>query len=306
MGLVYLALGVMVSTSVGCAVGQKPGRGQKLHLIEPTTGAGYWLYVPEGYDAEAAAGHSLPLVMTFHGMKPFDNASYQIREWQQEADRYGYLVCAPELSTPDITSPVPLRGMTASLKKDERRILAVMDELEHLCSIDPNAVLATSWSYGGYIAHYMINQHPRRFSCIAVKQSNFTEQILDPQQVVKYRDCKVGIFYTQNDFKICREESKAAAKWYSRHGFDLTFAVFQDLGHERRPGIASSFFARTCNATPKTPPVELARMQVLELPASETAAASATQVVLAGPSATLDADHRDVVAARAPVLFDRP
>ena len=259
----------MVCLAAGCAVGQKPGRGQVLHRVEPRTAGGYYLYLPQGYDQAVAAQRHLPLVMTFHGMKPFDNAGSQIREWQQEADRYSYVVCAPQLLAPDLLSPVPLRQVTGSLKRDEERILAIMDELEQTTNIDPNAVLVTSWSYGGYLAHYMANRHPERFSCIAVKQSNFCEDILDPQTVRHYRDHKVGIFYTQNDFRICREESRAAAQWYSRHGFDLTFAVFQDLGHERRPGVAASFFARTCGATPRTPPVELARMKILELPAPE-------------------------------------
>ncbi|MCP4247058.1 MAG: hypothetical protein GY778_08405, partial [bacterium] len=56
------------------------------------------------------------------------------------------------------------------------------------------------------------------------------------------------------------------------HGFDVKFAVFQNLGHVRTPSLAASFFARTCNATPKTPPVELARLQVKELPAGRTVA----------------------------------
>ena len=278
----------LICLLAGCAVGQKPGRGQVLHRVEPRTAGGYYLYLPQGYDQAVAAERHLPLVMTFHGMKPFDNAGSQIREWQQEADRYGYVVCAPELLTPDLLSPVPLRQVTPSLKRDEERILAIMDELERTTNIDPNAVLATSWSYGGYLAHYMANRHPERFSCIAVKQSNFSEDILDPQTVRHYRDHKVGIFYTQNDFRICREESRAAAQWYSRHGFDLTFAVFQDLGHERRPGIAASFFARTCGATPRTPPVELARMKVLELPAPEPTivamAGSASRSIPPGPS----------------------
>ncbi len=286
----WRGLGVVVCLAVGfsagCAVGQKPGQGQVLYRVEPRTNGGYYLYLPDGYDQALQAGRFLPLVMTFHGMKPFDSAAAQIREWQQEADRYSYVVCAPKLLAPDLFGPLPLDRVTGSLQRDEERILAIMDELGRTANVDPNHVLATSWSYGGYVAHYMANRHPERFSCLAVKQSNFSAEILDPAQVPRYRDRKVGIFYTQNDFKVCRTESQAAAQWYSRHGFDLTFAVFQDLGHERRPGIAASFFARTCNATPRTPPVELAGMQILELPPGEAEPVAVTQVAetpTAGP-----------------------
>ena len=303
--LILLAMGCSLA---GCAVGQRPGRGQVLHLAEPRTGGWYWLYLPAGYDRETAAGWDCPLVMTFHGMKPFDNAHSQIREWQQEADRYGYVVCAPELVTPDVLSPLPLQKVPGSLVIDESRILAIMDELARVTSIDPNAVLSTSWSYGGYLAHYMANRYPERFSCLAVKQSNFSEAILDPQMVPRYRDHKIGIFYTENDFKLCRTESEAAARWYHRHGFDVKFAVFQDLGHERTPSLAASFFAQACKATPKTPPVELARLQVKDVPAGET-----TALAKAEPSAGLPPLHSarpapvpgsSEVVADAPRLFD--
>ena len=303
----WLIAVALSSTLAGCAVGQKPGGGQVLHLSEPTTGGWYWLYLPKDYDQDTTGGRTLPLVVTFHGMKPFDNAHSQIREWQQEADRYGLVVCAPELLTPDLFSPLPLNRITGSLTRDEQRVLAIMDDLAELTSIDPNTVLATSWSYGGYLAHYMANRHPHRFSCIAVKQSNFSEAILDPQKVAQYRNHKVGIFYTENDLKVCRQESEAAARWYNRHGFDVQFAVFENLGHERRPSIAASFFAQTCGATPKTSPVELARLQIKDvpLPGSATLASAApVRPTLPAGTAPSRATGPTELVASAPSPFD--
>ncbi len=272
---------LLVLPAVGCVVGQRPGQGKAMRLIEPSTSAGYWLYLPEHYEKQANQGRHLPLVMTFHGMNPFDSASGQIREWQQEADRYGYAVCAPELLEAGLLSPVPLTAVTPAFEKDEARVLAIMDHLARTVSVDPNKVVATSFSYGGYLAHYMVNHHPDRFSCIAVKQSNFSESILDPEMTPRYRDYKVGIFYTQNDLRICREESQRAAQWYHRHGFDVRFGVFKGLGHERTPSLAAALFAQTCGATPRTPPVELAKLQLMELPLDKTAEAAATQVAVA-------------------------
>ncbi|MCP4590224.1 MAG: prolyl oligopeptidase family serine peptidase [bacterium] len=247
----------------GCAVPQRPGAGRVMHLREPKTGAGYWLYLPDGY---AQGGVKHPLVMTFHGMKPFDNANRQCREWQQEADRYGFVVCAPELRSPALFGPLPLDRITGSLQHDERVILTIMDDLRRTVEVEPNAVLVTCWSYGGYVAHYMVNRHPERFSCLAVKQSNFSANLLDPANVPRYRDYKVAVFYTENDFAICQRESQEAAIWYSAHGFDLTFAEFGDKGHERTPSLAAAFFARDCGAQAKTPPLELAMLRVKERP----------------------------------------
>jgi pimeloyl-ACP methyl ester carboxylesterase len=252
-------------------------------MREATTGAPYWLYLPEGYQDRGALlgrgsgsagggtnsdGRRLhPLVMTFHGLKPFDTHSSQIREWQQEADRYGFVVCAPSLTVAAFSSPLPLTDPNnARLKHDEAAILAIMDELNRTVDVDPTAVLSTSWSYGGYVAHYMANRHPERFSCVAVRQSNFNANLLDPRNVPAYRDHRIAVFFTENDFAICRRESQEAAKWYVQQGFDLTYAVFEKKGHERTPGVAAEFFARTCGAEARTPPVELASMQVTILP----------------------------------------
>ncbi len=259
-------LPLAVSSLTGCAVGQRPGLGTCLHLREPKTGGWYWMYLPVGYDEPAGADGSRvkrPLVVTFHGMKPFDDAHRQIREWQQEADRYGFVVCAPELLVSDLFGPLPLSDQHhPSLKRDEERVIAIMDHVYRTTDVDPNRALATSWSYGGYVAHYMANRHPERFHCIAVKQSNFDEDLLDPANVPRYRDRKVAIYYTENDFAICRRESKRAAEWYAKHGFDLTYGVFEKKGHERTPSVAAEFFGRVCGIEAKSPPLELAGMQI--------------------------------------------
>lgn len=240
-----------------------------MHVREPRSGGEYYLYLPEDYvkdERPDKGGRKWPVVVTLHGMKPFDSASAQIREWQQEADRYGYVVIAPELSSPDLMSEFPVRTVHPGVKHDEQITIAALDDTAKRASIDTDHVLSTSWSSGGYIAHYIANRYPERFSCIAPRQSNFSAAILDPANVERYRNNKIGIFYTQNDFAICKRESQEAARWYSRHGFDVTFAVFSDLGHERRPAVAAAFFAKTCGAVAKSPPTEIARMQVKEIP----------------------------------------
>lgn len=284
-----LALALLPLFSLGCVVGQKPGKGQTMRLQEPSTGGWYWLYLPEEYvklqQQSGATGKNWPLVVTFHGMKPFDNANRQIREWQQEADRYGYVVIAPELASPDLLKEFPLKTISPSLKNDDRITIAAMDDVAKRVDLDPSHVLSTSWSSGGYVAHFMANRYPQRFSCIAPRQSNFSAAILDPDNVNLYRDNKVAIFYTENDFAVCQRESQEGAVWYSRHGFDVKLAVFQDLGHERRPGASAAFFAKTCGAVAKTPPSEIARMQVKEIP-QLSAAQAGSPATASTPRAT--------------------
>ncbi len=261
----------------GCVVGQPPGNGQLLYLTEAKTGNGYYLYLPEDYvrsEGLRPPDKKWPMVVSFHGMRPFDSAGAQVREWQQEADRYGFVIIAPDTRISDLLGEIPLRRVSASLKRDEEGVLAILDEVYEKLDVDPNHVLTTSWSMGGYLAHYMINRHPDRFSCLAVRQSNFSVDILDADQVPKYRDSKVAVFYTQNDFGIVRRESQEAIAWYAQNGFDMTSGIVEGMGHERTPQTAAAFFAKTCGAAAKTPPLELSRIRLTPVPAARIASAA--------------------------------
>ncbi len=263
----------------GCVVGQPPGNGQLLYLTEAKTGNGYYLYLPEDYvqsEGLRPPDKKWPIVVSFHGMRPFDSAGAQAREWQQEADRYGFVILAPNTRISDLLGELPLRRVSASLKRDEEGVLAILDELYEKLDVDPNHVLTTSWSMGGYLAHYMINRHPDRFSCLAVRQSNFSVDILDADQVPKYLGSKVAVFYTKNDLGIVRSESQQAIAWYAQNGFDTTSGIVEGLGHERTPQTAAAFFAKTCGAVAKTPPMELSRIRMTPVPAARTASAAET------------------------------
>ena len=271
-----LALGPTLSL-FGCVVGQPPGNGQLLYLTEAKTGNGYYLYLPEDYiqsEGLRPPDKKWPIVVSFHGMRPFDSAGAQIREWQQEADRYGFVVIAPDTRISDLLGELPLDRVSPSLKRDEEGVLAILDEVYEKLDVDPNHVLTTSWSMGGYLAHYMINRHPDRFSCLAVRQSNFSADILDAEQVPKYRNSKIAVFYTQNDFGIVRSESQQAIAWYAQNGFDTTSGIVEGMGHERTPQTAAAFFAKTCGAVAKTPPRELSRIRLAPVPAARIASAA--------------------------------
>jgi hypothetical protein len=256
---------VVVWFGVGCAVPQPPGKGKLDLLREKTTRREYWLYLPEEYMAQIKRNKDQkpvhprtdnglwPLVVSFHGMKPFDNCLPQALEWQQEADRYGYIMIAPQLNTSDITMEFPLNHLWWYVKEDEQRSLAIIHEVLTNLPADRTRVLSTSWSSGGYMAHYMMNRHPDVFSCLAVRQSNFSKAILDPAQVPKYRNKPVGVFWTQNDFAVCQTESRQAVEWYRLNRFtNLSWGVFGGLGHERTPQTAAAMFAMSCDLRPRT------------------------------------------------------
>ena len=262
-----LATGVLLLSASGCVVPQPRGQGYRERLVEPTTGRGYWLYLPQEYiklDEPARQQRRWPLVVTFHGMKPFDRASAQAREWEQEADRYGFIVIAPELRAPDVLRQFPVRQIAPSFKSDEEASLAIVDRVCATTHADPSHVLSTSWSSGGYLAHYMFNRYPERFTCLAVRQSNFAGCILDPQQTARSRENPLLILTTQNDFGGVKRETAKAIEWYRQHGYSkLAWVEMKNLGHERTPDMAAAFFAAVAGVEPNQPPTVLARRQAI-------------------------------------------
>jgi predicted esterase len=268
-GILALATGGSVFSLAGCAVPQPRGEGKLDHIVEPTTKRGYWLYLPKEYVALDEAGRAArrwPLVVTFHGMKPYDVSYSQAREWEQEADRYGFVVVAPELTAfVFIFGEFPLRTLNPAIKSDEQTTLATMDHVFETTHADPNNVLATSWSSGGYMAHYMLNRHPERFTCLAVRQSNFSANVLDSAATSRSLYHPVLILSTQNDFEICKRESREAIQWYENHAYkNFAWVYINKLGHERTPDTAADFFARACGARPNRPPDVLFQRQAID------------------------------------------
>lgn len=264
------ALTSLALSAVGCAVPQPAGQGRLSRVVETRTGRGYWLYLPK--DCVGAEGESSsrstkvrPLVVTFHGMKPFDCAHAQAREWEAEADRYGFIVIAPELQAMDVLGQFPVRSVDRALKSDEEATLAILERVFATTPADRRNVLSTSWSSGGYMAHYMLNRHPDRFTCLAVRQSNFSSSILDSERTPQSLDHPILIVSTEHDFPICKRESNQAVDWYKRHAYRaLSWLRLKALGHERTPEVAADFFARLVGVAPSRPSEALVHRQVLD------------------------------------------
>lgn len=255
--IIFLIASQVVVTSVGCAVPQPRGFGKYARVQEPTTHAWYHLYLPVDYVQKGggppdARFQKWPLVVTFHGMRPYDTARSQEREWEEQADIYGYIVCAPELQTCDSWMEFPLTREHDYVLKDRVNVLAILDDVFATTSADPERVLSTSWSSGGYLAHYLANRHPDRFSCIATRLSNFSAGLMVEDTVPQYRDrVPVAIYIGDGDFPACRSESEAAAAWYEARGFLLVRALMIDhMGHRRIPQTAAAFFAEQLGIQP--------------------------------------------------------
>lgn len=266
--LVLVTAGVLFPLC-GCIVLQPRGEGTVQKIVEPTTKRPYYVYLPREYvqaDEVGRAARRWPLVVTFHGMKPYDVASFQSQEWQQEADRYGFIVVAPVLTAFDFFGgEFPLRTINRQFKSDEIATLAILDHVFATTEADPTNVLSTSWSSGGYMAHYMLNRHPDRFTCLAVRQSNFSANVLDSTWTAQSLYHPILILSTQNDINVCKEESREAIRWYEGHGYkNFAWVYMNRLSHERTPDPAADFFAHVAGVTPNRPPEVLIGRQAID------------------------------------------
>jgi dienelactone hydrolase len=263
--LINLSLGVGLSILAGCAVPQPRGQGMYKLVQEPATKTWYHLYLPVDYVSNQGqypdpSIKRWPLIMTFHGMKPYDNARPQELEWEQQADIYGYIVCAPQLETSDSFMEYPLTKEHSYVQQDKRNVIAVMDHVFATTLADPKRVLSTSWSCGGYLAHYFPNRFPDRFSCIATRLSNFSPKLMLEETVSQYRDkTPVAVFIGDGDFPACKSESEEAVAWYTARRFRVVRGKMIDrMGHQRIPQTAAAFFAEQLGIKPLRP-VDAAR-----------------------------------------------
>ncbi len=257
----FLLASVGLGLSAGCAVPQPRGEGQYMRVSEPRVGGVYHLSLPKDYVAREGRHPDYPrvkrwpLVMTFHGMKPYDNAIPQEREWEHQADIYGFIICAPELGTNDSFMEYPLTKEHGYVLKDRDRVLSIMDHVFATTSADPARVLSTSWSCGGYFAHYFPNRYPDRFSCIATRLSNFSAPLMDERTVPLYRErVAVGVFIGDGDLPACKSESKEAVAWYMARNFNVVRGrMIDSMGHRRIPQTAAAFFAEHHGIKPLYP-----------------------------------------------------
>ncbi len=229
----------------GCAVTQDQNTvEQERRLINPTTGKGYWLFVPHSYNHNRPA----PVVVTCHGTPPYDVANHHIREWKKICEQQGWICVAPELiATDGIFGDGPVVGMLA----DERYILSVLSELTYQYNIDRANVMITGFSGGGFPAYWVGLRNPDIFSVIAGRNCNFSPGNLDGWYPPEARRIPIIIYYGENDPGAIAIQSRIGIEFLQTRGFNISTATIPGAGHERHPEVARDFFLR--NMKPPRP-----------------------------------------------------
>lgn len=237
VGLLVISAMSVVFLS-GCPIPQRPGKGITTYRQCRTTSRNYWLYKPLNYNNE----RRYPLVVSLHGMKPYDYSHAHVRMWGALADKHGLIVLAPELVTSDSFGQFPLRHLGASENHDVQHVLACMDEVMADLEVDRSSVLLSSWSMGGYLAHFILGEYGGRFAAFAPLQSNFSIHVLNPAHTRQWAGrVPLFIFYGTGDFPAVTNESRDAIEWYRRLGYTVATKK-ESIGHQRHPELAAEFF----------------------------------------------------------------
>lgn len=223
----------------GCPVFPTPTPVSATHLTEPATKTKYWIYVPSYYTGE----RDWPLVVTLHGTHGWDSSRTQILEWKGLAERRGLIVAAPRLRSVQGILPVVKRIWFDDLAKDERSVLGVIEDVSARYRIDPEAVLLTGFSAGGYPLYYVALRNPEKFSMAIARSCNSSIEVFESIEPTKAaRDLPIRVFWGKSDLGALRDQSWQAFRWLRQHRFFETRMKEIKGGHLRQAERAYQFW----------------------------------------------------------------
>lgn len=178
---------------------------------EPALGREYQLYRPAAYHRDQA----WPLVVACHGGVG-DSPRGQIKQWRELADKYGFLVVAPQLQS---------GGKTEKLADDERHILSVLDHVRAGQSISDDRILMYGHGNGAMPALVTALGAPDTFRTVALSDPRLrVEELaamnrpLDPYQPLLIR-------YNSRD-SFLGQHVRDSVDWLRSHGANLRADTF--------------------------------------------------------------------------------
>lgn len=231
----------LTALAAGCPVTQPQNTPvDPVTLHEPRTGAAYKLYVPEDYSRD----RTWPLVITLHGTHIWDGYRRQMMEWKALAEAKGFLVVAPSLRSPQGILPVIRDVWYKDLRRDEKAVLAIMDQLISRYRIDPDRVLLTGFSAGGYPMYWIGLRNPERFDMLIARACNADLEMFERIELTgRARKLPVYIYCGKDDLKPLRDQAWLAYRYLKQHGHQDVERKFVAGGHLRRPELAWSIWS---------------------------------------------------------------
>jgi len=235
----YIILLMLAWILPGCPVPSTPDTPvkamKKSHFV---TGTKYYIYVPSYHKNN----RKWPVIITLHGSFGWDGPMRQAEEWQYYAEKYGFILVAPSLSSAE--GILPVLWWDSKLKKDEINVLAILDEVVENYNGDPKSVMLSGFSAGGYPMYYIGLRNPQRFSMLVSRGGNSSMKIFENIELTdEARKLPIMIFWGKDDL-FTKTAGWRAFRWLRQN--DVSTAEMKKVkgGHLRRPEAAYLFWRR--------------------------------------------------------------
>jgi len=229
--LIPLILGACLVA--GCPVLSPAPEGKIKSLDTAKSDIGYSLYVPKWYTPQ----EDWPLVITLHGTFGYDGAHLQVREIAYLADRYGFILVAPQLKSVQGILPVEKHLWRRDLARDRALVLELIDELSGTYNIDRDTVLLTGFSAGGYVMYDAGLRYPDRFQMLIGRSINCSMTIFEDIELTdEARKLPIFIFWGKDD--PAADMGWEAFEYLRMRGFYNMRKKRIQGGHWRHPKVA--------------------------------------------------------------------
>lgn len=178
----------------------------------------YYLYFPKGYDKDTET--AFPLLLFLHGGGESGDSLAVLKKngppkMLAEGKQFPFMVLAPQ-------NPH---------KKQWWNVRAVMQLLDTIVAnhkVDPKRIYLTGLSRGGSASWELAVQYPDRFAAMAVICG------MTPLPYASWINKKmpIWVFHGTEDTSIPFSESEEMVKELKRIGYDVTFTVYEGVGHD--------------------------------------------------------------------------
>jgi len=203
-------------SSVRAAVAENERR-QRKEIAKRASASPILIVAPPGYDKR----HPAPLIIAFHGYG--DQAGNYSRFWSGPAAEFGAI-----LAVPQGMQPVGNGFGWGSVDEADAIFQRVLVEVGRQYAVDPDHVVLTGFSQGGFIVLALGLRYPDRFVGVVPMAGPYIPEV-DAPLPARAGDPRYYFIVGARDRAV--SDMRRAAKDYEEVGYDVKLRVIPSTGH---------------------------------------------------------------------------